>query len=236
VRRNVVDRPQRGAKASGVGFNRGLPHLAAPMKPFSHQRVALTYDHYAPLYDRLFGAVLEPGRRALTAAVREVGPSSLLEIGVGTGLTLGDYPEHTCVTGIDLSHDMLERARRRALQLNGRRIDLRQMDAEHIAFPDATFDCVTLPYVLSVTPDPSRLVAEVRRVCRPGGLIVVVNHFSGSHFWWFMERAVRGMAGRIGFRSDFRFDEHILAHPWKVENVVPVNLFGLSRLVVLRNT
>jgi phosphatidylethanolamine/phosphatidyl-N-methylethanolamine N-methyltransferase len=139
------------------------------------------------------------------------------------------------VIGIDVSRQMLERARWRAAQLPGRDIHLLLMNAEHMEFGDDSFDCVTVPYVLSVTPNPARLVQEVRRVCRAGGTILILNHFSGSRFWWLMERAVRSMADRIGFRSDFSFEEHILAHGWQVESVQPVNLFGLSRLVVLRN-
>ena len=75
----------------------------------------------------------------------------------------------------------------------------------------------------------------MRRVCKPGGMILVLNHFSGSRFWWAMERAVRSVADRVGFRSDFSYEEHVLSHDWQVESVQPVNLFKLSKLVVLRN-
>lgn len=201
----------------------------------TEQAVVRTYDRYAPLYDRVFGRVLEPGRRLMAEAAAELRPRSVLEVGVGTGLTLSGYPADTRVVGIDLSHDMLERARRRSAQLPGRDITLRAMNAERMDFPDGSFDCVTVPYVLSVTPHPSRLVHEIRRVCRPEGHILIVNHFSGSRFWWLMERAVRSMADRVGFRSDFEYEEHILAHDWEVLSVRAVNLFGLSKLVVLRN-
>jgi phosphatidylethanolamine/phosphatidyl-N-methylethanolamine N-methyltransferase len=90
--------------------------------------------------------------------------------------------------------------------------------------------------VLSVTPHPERLVAEIRRVCRKGGTILILNHFSGSRFWWFLERAVRSLANRIGFRSDFCFNEQILKYDWEVQSVRKVNCFGLSRLVTIRNT
>jgi phosphatidylethanolamine/phosphatidyl-N-methylethanolamine N-methyltransferase len=199
------------------------------------QRIARTYQFYAPIYDMLFGAVLGPGRHAMARAVVQAQPERLLEVGIGTGLMLSDYPVHTHVTGIDLSPHMLDHARRRAVELARSNVLLEVMDAERMSFPDGAFDCVTLPYVLSVTTDPTRLVAEARRVCRKGGTIIVLNHFSGSRFWWLLERSVRSIADRIGFRSDFGFDEYILAHDWKVESVLPVNLFGLSRLVVLRN-
>jgi len=194
-----------------------------------------TYDRFAPLYDWVFGRVLEPGRRAMTAAASALHPGSVLEVGVGTGLTLAGYPADSRVVGIDLSTDMLERARTRAAAMPQRQVALQVMNAERMEFADDSFDCVTVPYVLSVTPHPARLVHEIRRVCKSGGAILVVNHFSGSPFWWLMERAVRSVADRVGFRSDFAYEEHILAHDWHVESVRPVNLFRLSKLVVLRN-
>ena len=205
------------------------------MDSINHQQVVRTYRAYAPFYDYVFGAVLAPGRRALTRLTLSIGPKSVLEVGVGTGLTLFDYPSTSRVVGIDLSEEMLEHARRRAASLPHRDITLRYMDAEKLDFPDDSFDCVTIPYVLSVTPHPERLVAEARRVCRKGGMIIILNHFSGSRFWWFLERVVRSLADRIGFRSDFTLQQNIFAHDWKVESVTPVNIFGLSRLVVIRN-
>jgi phosphatidylethanolamine/phosphatidyl-N-methylethanolamine N-methyltransferase len=131
---------------------------------------------------------------------------------------------------------MLVRARARAAAMPDRDISLHAMNAERMDFADNSFDCVTVPYVLSVTPNPDRLVHEIRRVCKPEGIILVVNHFSGSRFWWLMERAVRSVADRVGFRADFSFERHILSHDWQVVSVKPVNLFGLSRLIVLRNS
>lgn len=195
-----------------------------------------TYRLYAPIYDRVFGAVLEPGRRALGRAIDALQPARVLEVGVGTGLTLRYYPETVAVTGIDFSEEMIEVARHRIQRVNGRRVELQRMDAEAMAFPDAAFDCVTLPYVLSVTPDPDRLCAEVRRVCRKGGTIFVLNHFSGSRRWQLLERTVRAAAERIGFRSDFDYDEQILQRDWRVRSVKEVNLGGLSRLVEIENT
>ncbi len=201
----------------------------------SARDVTQTYRRYAPFYDRLFGAVLEPGRRRLTEAVGLLAPSSILEVGVGTGLTLAHYPAAARVTGIDLSDPMLALARQRARTMPERCIELHAMDAERMDFADHSFDCVTVPYVLSVTPDPHRLVRELRRVCKPGGRIVILNHFSGGRFWWLLERAARGLADRLGFRSEFSYETHILAHDWQVESVAEVNLMALSKLVVIRN-
>jgi phosphatidylethanolamine/phosphatidyl-N-methylethanolamine N-methyltransferase len=206
------------------------------MNPISVDNVVDTYRFYAPLYDRLFGAVLEPGRRALTEAVCAMRPTSILEVGVGTGLTLERYPASASVVGIDISKEMLQIAHERAEKLPGRSIHLAAMNAESMDFPDGCFDCVAIPYVLSVTPNPERLVAEIRRVCRKNGTILILNHFSGSRFWWFLERAVRPLSNRIGFRSDFCFDDQILRYDWEILSVKKVNFLGLSRLVTVRNT
>jgi phosphatidylethanolamine/phosphatidyl-N-methylethanolamine N-methyltransferase len=197
-----------------------------------------SYRRYAPIYDRLFGAVLEPGRKALAQSVNELSPASLLEIGVGTGLMLPRYPVHTKVVGVDISEEMLEIAHARAHNLKkqspSRDITLLATNAERLDFADETFDCVTLPYVLSVTPDPQALIAEVRRVCRKEGTIFVLNHFSGSGFWWLLEQSIRPIADRVGFRSDFSFDTQIAKQQWKIQNVSSTNLFGLSKLVELK--
>ncbi len=206
------------------------------MSPITRQNVESTYNHYAGFYDLLFGAVLQGGRRRMCDAVRGLAPAALLEVGIGTGLTLAQYPAATAVTGIDLSRDMLRHAQRRAAALPGRRIALHCMDAEQLAFEDGTFDCVTLPYVLSVTPEPARLTAELRRVCKPGGDIFVLNHFSGGNAVWApLERLVSGLAARIGFRSEFPFAPHMQHPDWTVQSVRKVNLLGLTTLVHLKN-
>ena len=201
----------------------------------SAENIASTYRWYAPLYDSVFGAVLEPGRRALAQAVVTLAPATLLEVGVGTGLMLVRYPSACAVVGVDLCPEMLAVAGQRAAQLKDRRIRLEVMNAESLDLPDASFDCVTVPYVLSVTPNPERLVAEIRRVCKPGGSIIIVNHFSGSRFWWLLERLVRPLASRVGFRSEFSFTEHIARYDWQVCSVKSVNFFGLSKVVTITN-
>lgn len=205
------------------------------MSEISRSGLVRTYERYAPIYDSLFGLVLAPGRREAAAVVERLRPSKLLEVGVGTGLSLPLYPDSTAVVGIDLSEPMLERAHLKVATLPGRKISLHRMDAEEMNFNDDTFDCVVASYVLSVTPCIDRLVAELQRVCKPDGTIIVINHFSGSRFWWALERVTRAISERVGFRSDFRFNEQMIRPGWAVESVKSVNLFGLSKLVVLRN-
>jgi phosphatidylethanolamine/phosphatidyl-N-methylethanolamine N-methyltransferase len=232
-------RPPRGAAgddaAAGLSPPARRPVRMRGFAPLSRDAVVRAYRRYAPVYDRIFGGVLDPGRRAMAEAVARAAPPTLLEVGVGTGLMLARYPAATSVVGVDLSEPMLAKARTRAQALAGRSIRLVVMDAEALAFDDGSFDCITVPYVLSVTPDPRRLVAEIRRVCRPGGTILILNHFSGTRFWWLLERAVRPLAGRVGFRSEFSLRTEISRYDWKVERVTDVNLLGLSKLVSIRN-
>jgi len=215
----------RGAESAG----RGVPGA------LSRAHVERSYRRYAPIYDFLFGASLGQGRDAMAKLVSPLRPTHILEVGVGTGLTLGRYPETARVTGIDVSKEMLAVARTRLKSEDEERISLHVMDAEAMAFPDKHFDCVTLPYVLSVTPNPDRLVAEVRRVCKPGGHIVIVNHFSGQSSWRPLEALARPLAKWLGFRSEFSLERHVTRHSWVVVSVVPTNMFALSRLIHIRN-
>ena len=207
----------------------------ARMSEVSRQSVVRTYDRYAPYYDMLFGPIQRAGCRQMAAVVGTLAPTRVLEVGVGTGLTISRYPEAAALTGIDLCPRMLALAKQRASALPQREIHLALMDAESLDFADGSFDCVTVPYVLSVTPNPERLVAEIRRVCRPGGHIVIVNHFTGSRFWRPMERIVRSLADRIGFRSDFDYADNILRHDWTVLSSNYTSFVRLYRLVVIRN-
>ncbi|MGJ7535005.1 MULTISPECIES: class I SAM-dependent methyltransferase [unclassified Variovorax] len=201
----------------------------------SRAQVERSYRRYAPVYDLLFGASLGPGRVAMTRLVQTLAPEHILEVGVGTGLTLSQYPASSRITGVDVSQEMLATARQRVRSDDADRIDLRAMDAEAMDFADDTFDCVTLPYVLSVTPNPDKLVREVRRVCRPDGHILIVNHFSGQAPWRLLESLARPLSSWLGFRSEFSLERHVLSHDWNVLSVTPTNLLALSRLIHIRN-
>jgi phosphatidylethanolamine/phosphatidyl-N-methylethanolamine N-methyltransferase len=198
------------------------------------QDVKTSYRRWAPVYDWMFGASLQDGRNKLIAHVERLQPKRLLEIGVGTGLLLPRYPRSTQVVGIDISEDMLAVAHKRVTALGLTNVELRAGDCEQMNFADGEFDCVVIPYVLSVTPDPARLVNEAIRVCAPDGRIIVANHFNGSKSWALLEKLYAPLAAKIGFRSDFSYEEHILAHPWTVESVETANWLGLSKVVVLR--
>lgn len=200
----------------------------------TQENVKGAYRFYAPIYNFLFGRVLEPGRKALLNEVSLIQPKTLLEIGVGTGLLLPQYPPNCDVTGIDISEDMLAIAKKAANLLPGN-IHLLQMNAEQLSFENESFDCVVIPYVLSVTPNPIQLISEARRVCKNEGFIIIVNHFSGSGYWRMLEKLTSRFAKKIGFRSEFSYEEQIAQYDWEITKLRSVNLLGLSKLVVIKN-
>lgn len=135
------------------------------------------YSEFARYYDKIFERVFYPRIERVVRELQIERGASVLEVGVGTGLSLAAYPRHCHVTGIDLAPDMLERARRKVNREGWTHIDLAVGDAQNLEFPDESFDYVTSFHVVSVVPDPRRMMQEMVRVCRPGGTIVVINHF-----------------------------------------------------------
>ncbi|MGP1678061.1 MAG: class I SAM-dependent methyltransferase [Burkholderiales bacterium] len=195
------------------------------------------YRRYARFYDVCFGAVFQPGRRAIIDRM-DCGPGDrILEVGVGTGLSLPLYPQNVSVVGIDISRHMLDRARvRLARSGRGNVAELMVMDAENMAFEDDSFDKVVAMYVASVVPDPERLVDEMRRVCKPGGQIFMVNHFhSRNPVLGGFERLLAPLSKQLGFRPDFSLDRFLGATGLDARNIRPVNLFDFSTMVEARN-
>jgi phosphatidylethanolamine/phosphatidyl-N-methylethanolamine N-methyltransferase len=165
--------------------------------------VERVYERLASVYDLIFGPTLHPGR--LHARDRMVISSGdrILEVGVGTGINASLYPSHCHITGIDLSASMLDKARERVARQGLRNVRLLEMDAANLTFADDSFDIVYAPYLVSVVPDPVKVVTEMRRVCRPGGRIVVLNHFrSANPMLSWIERAISPLTVHVGFKSD----------------------------------
>jgi phosphatidylethanolamine/phosphatidyl-N-methylethanolamine N-methyltransferase len=139
------------------------------------------YYEFSHLYDLLFRRVFYP-RIAMVIRSLAIEPGArVLELGVGTGLSLDAYPTHCNITGIDLAPDMLERAQDKVNRNGWRHITLEQGDALNLKFADDSFDYVMAFHVVSVVPDPVRMMAEARRVCRPGGVITIINHFRSTN-------------------------------------------------------
>lgn len=195
--------------------------------------VRRAYRGFAPLYDAFYGAVLEPGRRVAIRGMNLRSGARVLEVGVGTGLSLSAYPEDVRVTGVDISPEMLRRARTRA-DLRGlvQVADLRVMDARAIDYDDASFDVVVAMYVVSVTPEPEQVIAEMRRVCRPAGQLVIVNHFrTTSRLVRWTERLLQPLHRRVNYSAELDQDEFVQRTGLKVMQSTRANILGYSTVL-----
>jgi phosphatidylethanolamine/phosphatidyl-N-methylethanolamine N-methyltransferase len=165
--------------------------------------VERVYDKIAKVYDLTFGPTLHPGRLIALERMGIKPGDKILEVGVGTGINVSLYPRHCHVTGIDFSALMLEKARERVVKKGVTNVRLKEMDAAKLTFADDSFDIVYAPYVISVVSDPVKVVNEMRRVCRPGGKIIILNHFkSPTPVVARVERAISPFTVHIGFKAD----------------------------------
>ncbi len=168
--------------------------------------VETAYARWAPVYDALCGPVMLTGRRAAARAAREFG-GKILEVGVGTGLSFDDYDTTTQITGIDISAPMLEKARAR--MASGRYPFVTAvclMDAHRMAFHDAMFDCVVAQFVITLVANPEQVLSECHRVVKPGGRIILVNHYySEVGVAAAIERWAAARTRSLGLRPEFPF-------------------------------
>jgi phosphatidylethanolamine/phosphatidyl-N-methylethanolamine N-methyltransferase len=194
--------------------------------------VARVYENIAWGYDLVFGPTLHPGR---VDAIKRMGikpGDRVLEVGVGTGINVDLYPADCAVTGIDLSSSMLEKARERVARKGVRNVRLLQMDAASLKFADDSFDIVYAPYVISVVPDPVAVTREMRRVCRPGGRIVILNHFRSSNpLMARIERMISPLTVHIGFKSDLDLPAFLAQAELKPQSIQKVNVPRIWSLV-----
>lgn len=195
------------------------------MKP---EAITSSYRRWAPIYDMTFGRITNTGRRHATRVVNQTG-GRVLEVGVGTGLALPFYAPEVEVTGIDFSEEMLARARAKVDEEKLTHVrDLRQMDARHLDFPDASFDIVVAMHLISVVPDPEQVMAEMARVCKPGGQILLVNHFAREEGWLaLLERKFAPLANWIGWHSNFPKDRVMGVQELYLAEETPLTALGL---------
>ena len=210
------------------------PHKRAALDADS---VRAAYRRWAGVYDTVFGGISAFARRRAVAGVNALPGNRVLEVGVGTGLALPLYHRSKRITGIDLSTDMLDRARQRLKARPLANVDaLLEMDAEATSFEDASFDIAVAMFVASVVPDSRRLLKEMRRVVRPGGHILLVNHFAadGGLRWW-AERALAPASRALGWHPDYAMDTLFSPEERRATEAVEVPPFGLFTLVRLTN-
>ena len=188
------------------------------------------YRRWAPIYDLTFGKIAEAGQIINRRRGR------VLEVGVGTGLSLPNYGSHLTITGIDLSPEMLAKA---GAKVERHDLDnvagLHEMDAGALAFPDESFDTVVAMYVMTVVPEPERVMRELERVCATGGEVILVNHFSEDEgVRGFVERRLAPFADLIGWRPVFDLDQVLVCEDLRLaerRSLRPFGLFTMLRFV-----
>jgi phosphatidylethanolamine/phosphatidyl-N-methylethanolamine N-methyltransferase len=196
-----------------------------------------TYRRYASSYDLCFGPLLKQGRKRAVKMMRCRPGDTILEVGVGTGLSLPLYNPGVRIVGIDISPDILQRARTLASRRKHSNVrNLLEMNAEQMEFPDNSFDKVSAMYVVTVVPDPAQLVREMRRVCKPNGELFIVNHFHcGNPLVGTCERLLAPRSKFLGFDPVLPMERFISQTGLEVEEICPVNFFGYWTLIRIAN-
>ena len=194
--------------------------------------VKRAYARWAPVYDVTFGRIAEAGRNRTVEHINRF-EGRVLEVGVGTGISLSHYSRHLKITGIDLSPEMLKKARRRVVKDRLNHVEaILEMDASDLRFPDDSFDVVVAMYVLTVVPNPFQVMRELERVCRPGGQVIVVNHFSQDHgVRGVVEKAMGRFGEKLGWRPEFPVDTLMVCDRLKLVETLPMRPFGLFTIM-----
>ena len=205
-------------------FGSDVGYRALSVTAVENDFVERVYEKLSTVYDLIFGPTLHPGRLVALERMGIRPGDRILEVGVGTGINTSLYPSHCQVTGVDLSSSMLEKARERVAREGHRNVRLLEMDAQNLTFVDDSFDIVYAPYLVSVVPDPVRVAREMRRVCKPGGKIIILNHFrSANPVLSRLERAISPFTVHIGFKSDLDLPAFLAQADLKPVSIEKVN-------------
>jgi phosphatidylethanolamine/phosphatidyl-N-methylethanolamine N-methyltransferase len=193
------------------------------------------YSEFAPLYDKIFGKIFYNRLEKVIEDLDIPAGSKVLEVGAGTGTSFPAYPTHCEVTGVDLAPDMLARARQKIEENGWSHLKVIEMDALDLKFSDNTFDYVMAFHVVTVVPDPVRMIAEAKRVCKPGGKIVIVNHFTTDMpVLGAVTRALDPITRWLGWRTDLQLRPFIENTRLNVEKIYKLNKASLYTVLVCR--
>ena len=187
-----------------------------------------SYKRVSGFYDYTFGQIFRPGQKKLVRMMECTSKDKVLEIGIGTGTSYKYYPMETEVTGIDISPDMLEKAKKNIRKHNLQNKNVIMMNGEQLKFEDNSFDKVVGMYVVSVTENPNQLIKEMKRVCKPNGDIYLVNHFSfetDSKLMKILEKGLMPVSKYLGWRPYFPFSEFNAYAKLNVKSISKVNMF-----------
>jgi len=194
------------------------------------------YAYYSRIYDFIFKRWFLPRQQHAIQALHMSPGQRVLDVGVGTGFSLPLYPQHARVVGVDLSSKMLRKAQQKVLEERLSHVDLMEMDATHLAFPDNTFDFVIVAFVISVVPDPIQVLAEIKRVSKPEGQIVIINHFqSQNKIMAQFEKWVSPLCTKIGWRSDLALDYLVQHADLRIDRKYSLNKLDLWKVIWATN-
>ena len=194
------------------------------------------YSEFAPLYDKIFGKIFYSRLRRVIGDLHIPRGARVLEVGAGTGTSFPAYPRHCQVIGIDLAPDMLARAQGKIRENGWSHLKVMKMDALQLEFPDDSFDYVMAFHVVTVVPDPVRMVEEAKRVCRPGGRIVIVNHFTSDFpLLGSLTEPLDQVTRRLGWRTNLRLRPFIESTELKVEKAYKISKLSLYTVLVGSN-
>jgi phosphatidylethanolamine/phosphatidyl-N-methylethanolamine N-methyltransferase len=195
--------------------------------------VRKAYRIYAPVYDYVFGRIVNEGRRLAISRFPQNPGDRILETGVGTGLSLPFYQQHVEVTGVDVSPEMLQKARKRFQTSKHPHVkELLEMDAQDLSFPDNSFHGAVAMYVASVIPDPRAMMLEMFRVTEPGSPVLVVNHFASQKpLLRTMENRLAPFSRKLGFQPDFSLERFVEVIGFGPNRVTTVNVGGYWKLL-----
>jgi len=194
------------------------------------------YSEFAPLYDKIFGKIFSSRLRRVIGDLHIPRGARVLEVGAGTGTSFPAYPRHCQVIGIDLAPDMLARAQGKIRENGWSHLKVMKMDALQLEFPDDSFDYVMAFHVVTVVPDPVRMVEEAKRVCRPGGRIVIVNHFTSDFpLLGSLTETLDPVTRRLGWRTNLRLRPFIESTELKVEKAYKISKLSLYTVLVGSN-
>ena len=201
------------------------------------RQVKRAYKLYAPAYDFIFEWIFNPGREAAIGHLGIVRGDQVLEVGIGTGLNLPLYPPNCRIVGIDLSEEMLEKAQEKVVELELNNVALKAMDATVMDFGDDEFDSAVATYTISAVPDPVGVLREMRRVVKPGGNIVILNHFRSQRpVVGRFEDLVAPVCTRLGWKSNLPLEPLLRQVALTPETSAKVNLFNGWRLIKCVNS
>ncbi|MBI4526466.1 MAG: methyltransferase domain-containing protein [Deltaproteobacteria bacterium] len=194
------------------------------------------YSEFAPLYDKIFGKIFYSRLRYVIEELDIPRGTKVLEVGAGTGTSFPAYPRHCEVIGIDLAPDMLARAQQKIEENRWTHLKVLEMNAMDLKFPDNSFDYVMAFHVVTVVPDPVKMMQEVKRVCRPGGRIVIVNHFTSDFpLLGSLTQALDPVTRRLGWRTNLKLKPFIDATGLETEEVYKLSKLSLYTVLIGSN-